>query len=105
MPPTLQPAALQADVSLLTVLAFAALNPAVLAVGWMMGRRCDQAGKLVVAGFAAALAGFALLWLAALLRLPFVADPSRAASGIFAAQVLVGAAWAALAYATRPGPR
>jgi len=103
MQPVLQPAALQGDVSLLTVLAFALLNPAVIAVGWLMGRRCDQAGKLVVAGFAAALAGFALLWLAALLRLPFVADPSRAAAGIFAAQVVVGGVWAAIAYATRAG--
>jgi hypothetical protein len=101
MQPTLQPAALQPDVSLLVVLLFAALNPAVIAVAWAMGRRCDQAAKLIVAGFAAALAGFALLWLAAYLRLPYAASAGRAASGIFAAQLVFGMGWAALAYRLR----
>lgn len=93
MHPSLQP-----DVSLWTVLLFAALNPAVIATGYLMGRRLDQPAKLVVAGFAASLAGVVLLWLAAELRLHLAADPARAAAGIFAAQIPFGMLWAWLGY-------
>jgi hypothetical protein len=96
----MQPA-LQPDVSLLTVLLLAALNPAVIAVGYLLGRRADQAGKLLVAGFAASLAGFALLWLGAALRLGWLSDASRAAAGIFVAQILFGAIWAWIGFKRR----
>jgi hypothetical protein len=98
MPPTIQPAALQPDVSLVVVLLFAALNPATIFVAWQMGRRCDQPAKLLIAGFAAALAGFMLLWIAAWLRIPGTANAGRAASGIFAVGLIFGTLWAALAW-------
>ena len=60
----------------------------------MMGRRADQPAKLIVAAFAAALAGFALIWLATTLRVPGMATLSRAAAGLFGAQVLTGLGWA-----------
>jgi uncharacterized membrane protein len=94
MRPTLQP-----DVDLAVVAAIALLNPLVIAVAVALGRRCDQVQKLPIAGFAAALAGMALVWLAAWLRLPHMSEAARAAGGILVAQFAVGTAWAGLAYA------
>ena len=48
--------------------------------------------------FAAGLAGMALIWLAATLRLPFIFEPGRAAAGLFVAQGLFGIVWAAIGY-------
>ena len=45
------------------------LNPAVIAVGYLMGRKADQWQKLPVAAFAAAFAGFILVWIAVWLKL------------------------------------
>ena len=101
IPSELLPPNLQADVSLLTVLLFALLNPAAIAVAFWMGRKADQVAKLAIAAFAGAAAGTALLWLAALVRIPFVATPSRAAAGIFAVQCVLCFGWAYAGYATR----
>jgi hypothetical protein len=89
MTPTLQP-----DVSLWLVLAYAALNPATIWVAVEMGRRVDQPIKLVVAGFAAAIAGFLLLFALAWFRVPFAGTIGRAASGVTAASFAFGIAWA-----------
>lgn len=81
-----------------TVLLIAALNPVVIAVALAMGRRADQPQKLVVAGFAAAVAGVALLWLGAELRIEALAKPARAAAGIFVVQLILGTFWAWVGY-------
>ena len=101
IPSELLPPDLQADVSLLTVLLFAAFNPAAVVVAFWMGRKADQVAKLAIAAFAGAAAGTALLWLAALVRIPFVATPGRAAAGIFAVQCVLCFVWAYAGYATR----
>jgi hypothetical protein len=85
---------LQADVSLWAVLAWAALNPAMIAVAYLMGRRADQAVKLGVAAFAAGIAGVALLWLAARLGVGFATDVGRGAVGVFVTSLPFGVAWA-----------
>jgi hypothetical protein len=101
VPPVLLP-----DVPLLSLLAIAALNPVTIAVAWLLGRRADAPAKLLIAGFAAACAGAILLWLGTLVRVPFLATPARAAGGIFAAGVLFGMVYAAIAYAVaRRQPR
>lgn len=97
----LTPPVPEGDVSLLTVLAFAALNPAVIAIAYWMGRHADQWPKLLIAAFVGALGGTALLWVAALLRIGFVAAPARAAAGIFVASLVLALGWAALGYVTR----
>jgi len=89
---------LQADVSLWLVVMYAALNPATIWVAIEMGRRIDQPAKLLVAAFAGAMAGFALLFVLAWLRVPFAATAGRAASGIVAASFIAGIAWAYLGY-------
>jgi uncharacterized integral membrane protein len=87
------------DVPLLTVLLFGALNPATITVAFLMGRRADAPAKLLVAAFAAAIAGAALIWFGTQLRLGFLATPARAAAGIFAAGFIFALGWAAIGYA------
>lgn len=89
---------LQPNVDLVTLVTIAALNPLVIALGLWLGRQCDQPAKILIAGFGAGLAGMALIWLAATLRLPFIFDAGRAAAGIFVAQGLFGMLWAAIGY-------
>ena len=80
----------------------ALLNPAVALTGFFMGRAADQPQKLLIAGFAAALAGAALVWLGAYLRLLPVRG-SGGEAGLFVMQMAVGLVWAALGYWLRPG--
>ena len=87
----------QPEVSLWGVLAWAALNPAVIGVAWVMGRQADQAAKIGIAAFAAALAGVAVLWLAARLHLGIAIDTARAGAGVFMTALPFAAAWAWLA--------
>lgn len=85
---------MQPNVNLWGVLAWAALNPAVIAVAWMMGRRADQTSKLGIAAFAGAAAGIALLWVAARLHLSFAVDTGRAGAGVFCTALPFGVLWA-----------
>ena len=94
VPTQLPPPDLQANVNLWSVLAWAALNPATIAVAYLMGRKADQSAKLGIAAFAAAIAGIALLWLAARLHISFAIDTARAAVGIFMASLPFGVLWA-----------
>ena len=76
----------------------ALLNPAVLAVAWIMGGKADQWQKLPIAGFAAALAGMVLVWFATRLGIGGFPQVGRAAAGLFIAQGMVGTIVAAVAY-------
>lgn len=80
-----------------TILLLALINPVVIAVAVIMGRRADQWQKIPIAGFAAAIAGFALYWLVAQVGLmPVHALGSE--GGLVLAQFVLGTFWAALAY-------
>lgn len=80
-----------------TLVLIALLNPAVILVGFWMGRTADQWQKLPIAAFAAALAGFILYWIVTMLQLlPVHALGSEA--GLVALQVLFGLIWAILGY-------
>lgn len=98
VPPLLLP-----DVPLWEVMAFGALNPAVIAVAFLMGRHLgrlnDQKAKLGIAAFAGAMAGFALIWVGTRLSIGFLATPARASGGIFIASVIFGIVWAAIGFA------
>lgn len=89
------------DVPLVTVLLFAALNPLTIAIAYLLGRKADQPAKVLIAAFAGALAGAALLWLGTLLRIQVLATPGRAAAGIFAAGIIFALIPAAIGYARR----
>lgn len=75
----------------------ALLNPAVAIVGFMMGRAANQPQKLIVAAFAASLAGIILIWLGAYFKI-IPARGSGTEAGLLALQTFVGLAWAALGY-------
>lgn len=80
-----------------TLLMIAALNPAVIIAGFLLGRRADQWQKIPVAGFAAALLGFALYWIVTWLGfLPVKALGGEA--GLVAMQFLFGIGWASIGY-------
>lgn len=81
-----------------TVVLIALLNPVVIAVALAMGRKADEPQKLIVAAFAAAIAGVFLIWLGAELRIEVLSKPARAAVGIFVLQMLFGLVWAWIGY-------
>lgn len=81
------------------ILLLALLNPAVVAVGFLMGRRADQVQKLVIAGFIAALAGAVLVWL--LMMTGVLAARPRLLMGIFIVGGFAGTLAAWLGWRTR----
>lgn len=85
----------------MTLVLVAALNPAVIAVAFMMGRRADQWQKLIVAAFAASIAGFLLYWLGGQVGL-FRVHALGGEAAIFMLQFAFGFVWAALGYWLRP---
>ena len=72
-------------------------NPAVVVVGFLMGQAADQWQKLIVAAFVAALAGAALVWLAAFLRI-LPARGLGGEAGLFVLQLGLGLMWAVAGY-------
>lgn len=80
------------------VLLTAVLNPVVIVVAVWMGARMNQWQKLPLAAFAGAVAGLAAVYLAARLGLAGLAGITRAAGGIFIAQLVLALAWAAAGY-------
>jgi hypothetical protein len=80
----------------------ALLNPAVILVAVVMGRKADQWQKLFVAGFAAAMAGAVLIWIATFSQLL----PARGVggeSGLFILSFVYGTVIATLVYLLWPG--
>ena len=87
-----------------SLVVIAALNPAVIAVAFLMGRAADEPQKIVVAAFVAALAGSALVWIAAYFRIL----PARGLGGEGASlrcSCCSAAIWAAVGYRIRPRDR
>ncbi len=74
---------LQADVNVLELIAYAALNPATIAVAFWMGRQANEKPKIVIAAFAGAIAGIVLIYFAALLRIWDAPELGRDSGGIF----------------------
>ena len=96
MTPDLQP-----DVPVMEVLLYGFLNPATIAVAFMMGRKANERSKIVVAGFVGAIAGSALLYLATLFRIWDAPTLGRAAAGAFVVSFIAGIIYAAAGYALR----
>ena len=75
----------------------AALNPAVMLVGFLMGRRADQWQKLIVVAFVAAIAGAIAVWIGAWFRI----IPARGLggeAGLFVLHMMFGLIWGAIGY-------
>ena len=84
----------------INLLAMALLNPLVVVVAWYMGARADQWQKLIVIGFAAALAGAVGIWVATFLG---ILPPRQMGSdaGLFVFSLIYGICIATLAYVIR----
>ena len=76
----------------------ALFNPVVILVALWLGWHADQWQKVVIAGFAAAFAGAAAIWLAAAVGLISVKGFGGEA-GVFVASMVYGWCLAAIAYA------
>lgn len=80
-----------------TLVMIAVFNPAIIVVAFLLGRSADQWQKLIVAAFAASLAGYILYWLVAAVGLmPVHALGGEAA--VFLMGFLLGLVWASLGY-------
>lgn len=86
------------DVSLVQVALAGVLNPVLMAVAFIMGRKADQAVKLVIAAFAGAIASVVTLYLAALVGVPGADNLSRAIAGVFTVSLIAGIFYAAAGY-------
>ena len=73
-----------------------------IVVAFLMGRRADQWQKLIVAAFAASLAGYALYWLVAAVGLMPVHALGRGSRASCCMQFLFGLVWAGLGYWLAP---
>ncbi len=74
-----------------------ALNPIVIGIAWVMGRKADQWQKILVAAFAASLAGIIGIWLVTYFNL-LPASGFGWTGGLFVVQLLMGLLWAGGAY-------
>ena len=84
----------------MTLLWISLLNPVVIVVAFLMGRRADQWQKIIVAAFAASPCGFVLYWLAGAVGvMPIHALGGEAA--VLLLQFLFGLVWASLGYFLR----
>lgn len=75
------------------------MNPAVILVGFLLGRRANQPQKMIVAGFAAGFAGLAFVWLVH--KFGVYIGNMNSVGGIFALSFLVGMIWCYIGYKTR----
>lgn len=80
-----------------TLVVLAALNPAVIIVGFYMGLKADQWQKLIVAALAASLSGFLLLYFAIFVG-AIHASSIGGEAGIVLLQVIFGLLWAIAGY-------
>lgn len=91
----------QPDVPLSEVLLYGVLNPATIVVAYMLGQRANDKSKILIAGFAGAAAGAALLYVVTLLRILDSPTVSRAAAGVFIVSLVAGCVYAAIGYAMK----
>ncbi len=96
MGPDFEPA-----VPLSEVLLFGIFNPATIIVAFMLGQRADAKAKIMIAGFAGAAAGAALLYLATLLRIGDAPTLGRAVAGVFIVSLVAGLIYATIGYAVK----
>jgi hypothetical protein len=91
----------QPDVPLGEVLLYGVLNPATIIVAFMLGQRADDKAKIMIAGFAGAVAGSALLYVVTLLRIWDAPTLGRAAAGVFIVSLIAGFIYAGIGFATK----
>ena len=88
----------QPDVPLTEVLLYGVLNPATIVVAFLMGRKADDKSKIMIAAFAGAIAGVAVLYVATFLRLWDAPTLGRAIAGVFITSLIAGGFYASAGY-------
>lgn len=91
-------------VPLVEVLMYGILNPATIVVAFMMGQRADDKSKLILAAFAGAIAGVAVLYVATFLKLWDAPTLGRSSAGIFIVSLIAGLVYAGAGYLTKRKP-
>jgi hypothetical protein len=91
----------QPDVPLLEVFLYGVFNPATIVVAFMLGQRADDKSKIMIASFAGAVAGVALLYVVTLLRLWDAPTLGRAVAGVFITSLVAGFVYAGVGYALK----
>ena len=81
------------------ILLLALFNPAMLGVGYWLGRKADQPQKVVIAGFVAGLAG--VLFALGVMRFGTTTATPKLLPGIFVIAALAGMVAARLGYWVR----
>ncbi len=81
------------------VLLLALFNPAMLAVGYWLGRKADQLQKVVIAGFVAGLAGVCFAWM--VMRFGSTTGTPKLLPGIFVIGAIAGMAAARIGFWVR----
>jgi uncharacterized RDD family membrane protein YckC len=85
-------------VPLVEVLLYGALNPATIIVAFMLGQRADEKNKLLIAAFAGAIAGVAVLYFATLFRIWDAPTLGRSVAGVFIVSLVAGFIYAGAGY-------
>ncbi|MFA7307188.1 MAG: hypothetical protein WC026_10990 [Hyphomicrobium sp.] len=85
-------------VPLIEVLLYGVLNPATIIVAFMLGQRADEKSKLLIAAFAGAMAGVAVLYVATLFRIWDAPTLGRSVAGVFIVSLVAGFIYAGAGY-------
>jgi hypothetical protein len=85
------------------VLTLSFMNLGTVLAGFFVGRRADQAQKIVVGAFASGIAGVAFAGL--LLVFGFSAAHPRALAGVFVLSFVLGIVWTWIGFISRKSPR
>lgn len=88
-------------VPLVEVLLYGILNPATIVVAFMLGQKANEKSKLLIAAFAGAIAGVAVLYVATLLRIWDAPTLGRSVAGVFIVSLVAGFVYAGVGYLTK----
>jgi hypothetical protein len=91
----------QANVQLLEVLLYGVLNPATIAVAFILGRKADDKSKIMIGAFAGAAAGALVLYIATFLRLWDAPTLGRAIAGVFITSLIAGFVYASAGFLSK----
>jgi hypothetical protein len=89
---------LEQTVPLAEVLLYGILNPATIVVAFMMGKRANEKSKLLIAAFAGAIAGVAVLYVATFFRIWDAPTLGRSVAGVFIVSLVAGFIYAGAGY-------
>ena len=85
-------------VPLVEVLLYGILNPATIVVAFMLGQKANEKSKLLIAAFAGAIAGVAVLYVATLFRIWDAPTLGRSVAGVFIVSLVAGFVYAGVGY-------